>query len=83
MYGDPRPLFIVTEIVITGLIIFVGYVLLRVKEPWTRSTSLAVSTASPELVAAAPLADEKIADEKIADDAKVEAEAQLDKPKND
>ena len=78
MYGDPRPLFIVTEIVITGLIIFVGYVLLRVKEPWTRSTSLAVSSSSaaPELVAAPT-------DEKIADEDKVEADAQADKPKND
>ncbi len=75
MYGDARPLFVVTEIVITGLIIWVGYVLLKLREPWVRATSLAPSPAQ---------AVQKIADEKIAAEPEKAAEAdQADKPKND
>jgi chorismate-pyruvate lyase len=76
MYGDARPLFVVTEIVIAGLIIWVGYVLLKLREPWVRATSLAPSAAQP----GQKLADEKIAAEpEKADD----SDAQADKPKND
>jgi hypothetical protein len=92
MYGDPRPLFLVTEIVITGLVLWVAFVLLRMREPWRRNTALAIdSAASPEVQAASleKPADEKVADEKPADeegesvnDEKV-ADAQVDKPKND
>jgi hypothetical protein len=80
MYGDPRPLFIVTVAVILGLIGFVAYVLVKMKEPWVRSTSLAVNDAAPGLQAA-PL--EAAADVKIAAEVVAEVEPQLDKPKND
>lgn len=85
MYGDPRPLFIVTVAVILGLIAFVAYVLVKMKEPWVRSTSLAVNLDAPGLQPASveAAADVAPADEKIAEKVDAEPDAQLDKPKND
>jgi hypothetical protein len=85
MYGDPRPLFLVTVSVITGLVLWVAYVLLRMHEPWRRNTALAVDSATPEIQAAsleksAEEKSESASDEKVADEP---ASAQLDKPKND
>jgi hypothetical protein len=81
MYGDPRPLFIVTVAVILGLIGFVAYVLLKVKEPWVRSTPLAIGPGLAGVKSASlePAADEAPADEKK----EALAEPQEDKPKND
>ncbi|MEO8875098.1 MAG: hypothetical protein ABI461_05880 [Polyangiaceae bacterium] len=91
MYADARPLFYVTAAVIVGLVLFVAYVLLKMREPWARSLPLAASLepltgAEPHMLAATDgteiAAVERSADapsEKARDD----AEAQLDKPKND
>ncbi|MEO7111287.1 MAG: hypothetical protein ABI183_12685 [Polyangiaceae bacterium] len=90
MYGDPRPLFLVTVTVIAGLVLWVAFVLLRMREPWRRNTALAVDPAAPAVQAATldpaeRLADEKPADEKAESvgDEKVADEPQVDKPKND
>ena len=87
MYGDPRPLFLVVAIVIAGLVLWVGYVLLRMREPWRRNTALAVDPAAAAIQAASPEkpTDEKLAEEKAesASDEKVADERQLVKPKND
>lgn len=77
MYGDARPLFIVTTVVIIGLMLFVGFVLVKMREPWVRNQALAVPPA-PEPVPTT--ADEKIA---VVPEKELDPASQDESPKND
>ena len=86
MYADPRPLFVVTAIVIAGLAVWVAYVLMKMREPWPRTTSLAVPREAeqqlpPPAVAVDPL--DALAKEEFAKAGDPTKEAQLDNPKKD
>jgi hypothetical protein len=87
MYADPRPLFIVTAIVIVGLAAWVAFVLMKMREPWPRTTSLAAPREME--IGDAPTIDksdpvEELAKEEFAKPTEPKKEeAQLDSPKND
>ncbi len=86
MYADPRPLFVVTAIVIAGLGCWVAYVLMKMREAWPRTTSLAVPREPEEqLVKAAVVVDplDALAKEEFAKAGDPAKEAQLDNPKKD
>jgi hypothetical protein len=88
MYADPRPLFFVTAIVIVGLACWVAYVLTKMREPWPRSTSLAVPREAEVANLAAPPAPEvdpleALAKEEFAKAGDPKKEGQLDSPKKD
>ena len=85
MYADPRPLFIVTAIVIAGLIAWVAYVLMKMREPWPRTTALAVPREMAPPVTETPVVDEMeaLAKEEFAKAGDPKKEAQLDNPKKD
>ncbi len=87
MYADPRPLFFVTAIVIAGLACWVAYVLLKMREPWPRMTSLAVPREAELGSLAAPPAEEIDPMEALAKEfakaGDAKKEGQLDNPKKD
>ena len=79
MYADARPLFYVTAVVVAGLALFVAYVLVKMREPWTRALSLAASAPDTKSIAAGEGTEIAAVDSVL----EKKSEAQLDKPKKD